>query len=202
MIMTKLNEQYICNGITYRIGGEVTVIDGGAYAGLIGTITEIRDGADKETDNDAADIYCDFDLSEIPCDRKRLIEKFSELYGKPMELADINLEQVIMAPEMIMPLDEVPADTKIYVVSEDWNGDCGTGVDLFIYTDAVKAAAKMRQLVRDDKRGGCMADWKDEDDFREESGEQYYSAWLNNDSDGYHYNVCLEEHEVDISALH
>ena len=112
MILAKEGMQYACNGIIYRIGGEITVIDDGPYNGLIGIITEIRDGDDKETENDSVDIYCYFYVPEIPCDREQLIEKFSELYGRSMTLEDISLDMVIMAPEMLIPLEEGPSDKK------------------------------------------------------------------------------------------
>ena len=80
------------------------VVDEGTYEGLIGTITEIRDGEDRETANDTVDIYCDFDLPAILSERERLIGRFSILSGQPMALDEINLEQVIMAPEMIIVL--------------------------------------------------------------------------------------------------
>lgn len=200
MILNKSGEQYIHNGITYKIGGEVFVVDEGPYEGLIGMITEIRDGEDKETDNDTVDIYCDFDLPAIRCERERLAGRFSILCGKPMTLEEINFEQVIMAPEMICSLEDEHKDTTIHVLTEEWCSDNGYGRDIFVYTDPRKAKAKMQQLIRDDKRDGSMSEWLHLDDFVEEYDEHKYSAWLDNDYDGYHYNLELYELAIERSV--
>ena len=70
-------------GVTYTIGASVVGTDQSEYEGLTGYIYEVRDGADKETENETPDLYCNFDppddpaevaktfftaLSVIPCD--------------------------------------------------------------------------------------------------------------------------------------
>jgi len=200
MILNKTGEQYIYNGITYKVGDEVFVVDEGPYEGLIGTITEIRDGEDKETDNETVDIYCDFDLPAIRCERERLAGRFSILCGKPMTLEEINFEQVIMASEMICSLEDEHKDTIIHVLTEEWCSDNGYGRDIFVYTDPIKAKAKMQQLIRDDKCDGSMSEWMHQNDFVEEYDGHKYSAWLDNDYDGYHYNLELHELAIDRSV--
>lgn len=200
MILNKQGEQYACNGNTYKIDGEVFVVDEGPYEGLIGTITEIRDGEDRETDNDTVDIYCDFDMPAIQCERDCLIGRFSIVCGIPMTSDEINLDQVIMAPEMICSLEDDHKDTTIHVLSEEWCGDSGHGRDIFVYTDPRKAKAKLRQLIRDDKCDGCMSEWLHQDDFVEEFDGCKYSAWLDNDYEGYHYNLELHELAIDRSV--
>ena len=197
MVITNLNEQYICNGYTYRIGGEVFVVDEGPYEGLIGSITEIRDGEDRETDNDTVDIYCDFDLPAIRCGCDLLAGRFSILNGQPMTLDEINLEHVIMAPDMIRSLKDENKDTTIHVLTEEWCSDNGYGRDIFVYTDPRKAKAKMQQLIRDDKRDGSMSEWLYLDDFVERFDGRKYSAWRDNDYDGYHYNLEMHELAID-----
>lgn len=200
MILNKTGEQYIHNGITYTVGGEVFVVDEGPYEGLIGMITEIRDGEDRETDNDTVDIYCDFNLPAIRCECERLAGRFSILHGQPMSLDEINLEQVIMASEMIRSLANENKDTTIHVLTEEWCNDNGFGRDIFVYTDPRKATAKMLQLIRDDKRDGSMSDWMHMNDFVEEFNGHKYSAWLDNDYEGYHYNLEVEELAIDRSV--
>lgn len=200
MILNKTGERYIHDGITYKVGCEVFVVDEGPYEGLIGMITGIRDGEDKETDNDTVDIYCDFDLPAIRCECDRLVGRFSILHGQPMTLDEINLEQVIMAPEMIQSLENEHKDTTIHVLTEEWCSDNGYGRDIFVYTDPRKAKAKMQQLIRDDKRDGSMSEWLHLDDFVEEYDGHKYSAWLDNDYDGYHYNLELYELAIDRSV--
>ena len=58
MILNRTGAAFIYDDVTYRIGDSVVANAESVYHGLIGTITEIRDGADKETE------YCvkmDFD---------------------------------------------------------------------------------------------------------------------------------------------
>ena len=132
------------------------------------------------------------------CDR--LIGRFSILCGQPMALDEINLEQVIMAPEMIRSLKDVNKDTIIHVLTEEWCSDNGYGRDIFVYTDPRKAKAKIQQLIRDDKRDGSMSEWLHLDDFVEEYDGHKYSAWLDNDYEGYHYNLELYELAIDRSV--
>ena len=56
MIINRGNETFRYNGKNYHIGDRVRVLDGDDYSGLIGTIIEIRDGEDKETDNETPDV--------------------------------------------------------------------------------------------------------------------------------------------------
>ena len=52
MIIDKVGSEFIYEGVTYRIGDKVIGTNSSEYAGLNGVIFEIRDGEDKETDND------------------------------------------------------------------------------------------------------------------------------------------------------
>ena len=61
MLINKSGAEFLYNGITYRVGDVIIGSDQSEYAGLIGSILEIRDGDDKETENDTPDIYCSFD---------------------------------------------------------------------------------------------------------------------------------------------
>ena len=49
MFMNRVGAQFQCEGVTYTIGGKVCANDASDYEGLYGTITEIRDGDDRET---------------------------------------------------------------------------------------------------------------------------------------------------------
>ena len=52
MLINKPGAEFLYNGITYRVGDVIIGSDQSEYAGLIGSILEIRDGDDKETEND------------------------------------------------------------------------------------------------------------------------------------------------------
>ena len=193
MILKNKGETYKQKDATYEIGQEVFAICDGPSCGLIGTITEIRTGRDKETNNVSTDVYCTFDLPAFPHEVDILIEKFSKLHGVPISVDKINLEQVIMAPNMIIPLVEDKSDTTVYLISEEWNGDSGADSKHYVYMDSKQAKAKSRQLVRERKTGGIISEILDEYDFVEESADTYYSCWRDNDYDGYHYNLFIEE---------
>jgi len=106
MILDKNGETFIYHGITYSIGHQVLATSQSEYKGLYGTIIEIRDGFDKETENNTPDIYCSF---APPTDRDSILKLeaiFSDLYQQPKIIDDISLDAVIMAPEMLQLIDE------------------------------------------------------------------------------------------------
>ena len=112
MILNKSNEVFEFEGKKFKIGDEVIVNSVDAdYEGLIGVITEIRDGEDKETDNETPDIYCNFFEPVIPAEIDQLEKLFSAIFQEPRKLEDINLDQVIMAPEMIDVIAELEKET-------------------------------------------------------------------------------------------
>lgn len=71
---------------------------------------EIRSGDDCETENDTPDIYCAFDPPTSENMVLELESRFSALYGEPKTMDDIALDSVIMAPEMLEPSAEPPAE--------------------------------------------------------------------------------------------
>lgn len=105
MIINRPGAGFEYGGARYVVGGPVIATDESEYKGLYGCITEIRDGEDKETDNDTPDLYCEFDPPTLLDDVKRLEDAFSVLYGMQKTLDEITLDLVIMAPEMIRPLE-------------------------------------------------------------------------------------------------
>ena len=108
MILRENGTRFCADGKVFTIGGRISANSGSEYEGLFGTITEIRSGADRETENDVPDIYCDF---EIPASEEMLREleaRFSDLYGGTKTIDDISLDCVIMSPDMLEPLDTPP----------------------------------------------------------------------------------------------
>ena len=63
MIINQEGMRYTYNGTTYTIGAAVVATEASECQGLCGIITEIRDGVDRETENDTPDIYCCFAAS-------------------------------------------------------------------------------------------------------------------------------------------
>ena len=113
MIITKHGEEFTYNGKTYVIGEPLYTNDESYYRGLFGTIIEIRDGDDKETDNDTPDIYCALDEPVLPYDRKELEKRFSALYGEKKGIEDIILDFVILSPEMIVQINSLTENSPI-----------------------------------------------------------------------------------------
>lgn len=117
MILRKRNKPFEYDGKTYFIGEEIVALNNSEYSGLFGRIVEIRNGADKETDNKTPDIYCEFDPPLFPKDIEELEKRFSDLYKAPEKLDDITLDSIIMAPDMIKSLTEKTDGRKITIYS-------------------------------------------------------------------------------------
>ena len=105
MVYTRNGESITADGVTFAVGDRIIAIDSD-YAGLKGYITEIRTGADKETENETNDIYCCFDIPESKEEIKLLEEHFSDLFQEKKTIDDISLDLVIMAPEELRRLGE------------------------------------------------------------------------------------------------
>lgn len=111
MILNIEGEAFEFEGKRYVIGTEIIGTDASDYNGLLGVITEIRDGADKETENETPDIYCTFEAPVLDCEIERIEKIFSELYDEPKTIDEIGLDEIIMAPDMILLLSEVGKKT-------------------------------------------------------------------------------------------
>ena len=123
MIINQPGAEFFYENVCYKIGDRIVGTDASEYQGLLGSIIEIRDGEDKETENETPDIYCSFDDPVLPYDIAELEKRFSELYQCKKTIEDIALDEVIMAPEMIETIEQADKQlTKldIYLVSEDW----------------------------------------------------------------------------------
>lgn len=149
MMLNKNGETFLANGKAFTIGGLVMANGNSDYRGLYGRITEIRDCGDKDTENEGADIYCDF---EIPGKAHMIAEieaRFSELYRTPKTIGELPLDGVIMASEMLEPIAEKLPEIvgKLYVLIQNYDGmnDAALGA-LAISTDR---AALMRRMFDD-----------------------------------------------------
>lgn len=202
MILTEQGAKYQTDGKTFVIGEPIYVTDESDYKGLFGTVTEIRDGKDKETDNDTVDIYCTLDEPVLPFDRENLEKHFSELYRNKMTLENIALDLVILSPDMLMPIpsvDESADIIELYIVQEEYCDD-EFGVNNYYFTDYILAKQKLNEIVAEDFRNGCVENWQDDEDFKSESGKDYYEAWIDGRHCEKHYTaqifhefLCLSE---------
>lgn len=116
MIINRNGATFEHEGVTYTIGAPIVGTKQSEYEGLTGHIFEIRDGADKETENATPDLYCSFDPPDDPAEIAKLEAVFSDLYDEPKALEDIILDFVIMAPDMVKPYQTY----RIPVTWESW----------------------------------------------------------------------------------
>ena len=70
MIINRIGAEFEYEGTTYVIGAPIVGTPESEYEGLYGTITEIRVGEDKETENETPDLYCSFEVPVLPCEVK------------------------------------------------------------------------------------------------------------------------------------
>ena len=194
MIINKPGAEFEYEGVTYKIGAPIVGTPKSAYAGLFGTITEIRDGEDKDTDNETPDLYCTFAPPALPCEVKRLEEVFSDLYDQPKTLDDIMLDCVIMAPSMIKPLDDLQKDRHaltVYVLHEDWAVDGEHGSSTELYTDFDDAIRVLAQDLAEEQENGCLSTWSNKEKFTEESAPDSYEGYLDGEYMENHYAVSI-----------
>lgn len=202
MIIDRIGAQFQYEGITYTIGGKICANDASEYEGLYGVITEIRDGDDRETENDTPDIYCQFMPPVLPDDIKALETRFSKLYRTEKHLDELGLDMVIMAPEMLRvlePVEEAPKLT-IYIVREDWafNGDYGE--DFHLATDPDMARHLFTSLIAEEKENGYVKEWSDRPDMDMECKADSYECWLHDSYCENHDKVYIEQKELPISS--
>lgn len=193
MIINKRNQVFIYNGVEYKIGQNIIARSESDYAGLFGTITEIRDGKDKETENVTPDIYCAFDKPILPCKISETEKRFSKLYGGAKKIDDIPLDCVILSPEEIKIFTETSNNNikgKVYVVEEEWTANCDSGSSMSdAYTDIDDAMFYLSQKLSEEMESGCIAGWKDDEEFAEDSNEISYVAYIDGFYSENHYSI-------------
>lgn len=204
MILTEFGETYTYGGVEYIVGANVIANEASEYFGLIGTITEIRDGEDKETENDTPDVYCKFNPPCLPADIKKLEATFSDLYQQTKTMEDISLDMVIMAPEMLF----LPGNRrgkqpfKVYYVKTDWaNGGETGGYIGGPYTDFLEAKYRFEDDLGDELyNGDLLWIWKSLPNFCEEFSDNSYEAYLDGEYGLNHYAISIEERMVTPSS--
>ena len=199
MLINQPGAEFLYNGITYRIGGKIVGSDQSEYAGLIGSILEIRDGDDKETENDTPDIYCSFDPPALPADIAELEAVFSDLYNEKKTLHDICFDMVIMAPEMLIVPEQSRKTVKVYAVSQDWAANGDTGHSSGIYSDPLEARAKLNEALKNEIDSGCISDWINSPEYRTEVSAHSYEGWLDGSYCESHYAVSVKAYDVSLT---
>ena len=195
MKYNKNGEMFFYEDKMFIVGEEIYATEC-EYAGLLGRITEIRTGEDKDTENEGPDIYCSF--------YPPILKQDAALLSK-MRLGceDLSLDLVIMTPEMLIPTREVGAGLpkmKVYAVIEDCIVDGEEHPTKRLFADPKHAEIVMRQLIHRERESGCISEWKTKHFFVEEQySEQYYTAYYKNEYCFNHYTVYLQEMELSLS---
>lgn len=202
MIINEFGAEFEYNGVTYVIGEPIIGTKESEYEGLFGTITEIRDGSDKDTDNKTPDLYCEFEAPLLPEDIAELEKTFSDLYDEPKKLEDIILDSVIMAPHMVKPLAEIERETKtetVYVLNEEWAKDDDYGQKISVFSDKCHAKIEMLKQLKEEIDDGIVADLKEMDGFNEETHDCYYGCFVEPQAEANHYSISVAEQKMKIS---
>ena len=203
MIINKSGATFEYEGLIYMIGAEIVGTPASEYQGLYGIITEIRDGSDKETDNETPEIYCSFEPPVLPYEIKMLEGVFSRLYSAPKTIDDITLDCVVLAPEMVRPLeslDSYRAQMPVYLVKEDWaiNGEAGSSCAIFADYDDAKRV--LYTTILDERNSGCIAQWAGSENYVEDSSKDSFDGYLDEDFLDNHYSVCIVKQLVRLPA--
>ena len=194
MIINQPGAEFFYENVCYKIGDRIVGTDASEYQGLLGSIIEIRDGEDKETENETPDIYCSFDDPVLPYDIAELEKRFSELYQRKKTIEDIALDEVIMAPEMIETIEQADKQlTKldIYLVSEDWAVKGETGYSVIPFADYYTAKRILCEKLAEEQRTGCIPMWDGKEKFQIESSPSFYECWLDGEYLMNHYKIDL-----------
>ena len=200
MIINRPGAEFIYEGASYKIGDRIIGTSESEYEGLYGSIFEIRDGEDKETENDTPDIYCSFEEPVLPHQIRKLEKTFSNLYGTPKKLEDITLDTVIMAPEMvrvILPMAQ-PLPQYIYSVQEEWadHGECGSMVSLAYTSEEAAEQFLQKQLRAEMEEDGLVAGMRCDKKFVEESYDDSYECFIDGDYYENHYRIYITSQRI------
>ncbi len=196
MILDRIGVAFYYEGKKYVIGEPILATDASEYEGLLGRILEIRDGVDKETDNEEPDIYCEFEEPVLKSDIWKLEQRMSGIYGERKTLEDISLDFVIMAPEMITTIAEIENQSpiaEIYILTEDWAVNADYGHSTGAFTSLELAQLSMRKMLAKEKQEGCIPVWEDEADFVENESDMSYSAYREGFWCESHYELTIQK---------
>lgn len=202
MVLRNEGEKFSYMGKEFTIGDKVLATCESEYEGLVGEIIEIRDGEDKETDNDTPDIYCRFAEPVMAVNKEKLKIRFSDLWQQPMEIEDINLDQPIMAPDMIVPIDSLKngKDKKeIYILVEDAAVDSNQTFLIEAFTDLDEAKKHLEIKLNAEMEEGMLLTPLDAEDFVIEENETFYEIYRKGRYCEWHYSVYITTLEMNVS---
>lgn len=118
-------------------------------------------------------------------------------------MEDISLDEVIMAPEMIEPL-EPWADRKkknVWAVVIDWSWHGEHGHLEEICTDYLDAKRKLTEYLTEEFAGSTLLQWQSNDRYATVSEKDSYECYEKEDYQNNHYHICLERKDLVMSPV-
>lgn len=216
MIYNHYGDRFIYNDKDYIVGETVISNDKSDYANLVGVITEIRTGSDKDTENETPDIYCDFEPPIHPCNKDKLQKSLQDSYADHTPMSEIEyaieyaiaFDCVIMSPDMIITKRELDAKIKQpWVITEEiklypsCENNCYNNhhKQTYILPDKESAEQMFELLLHEIHANGFFDTWKDSEDYQIYTSPNFYNAVrdIHNkaDSDSYTLKMsCLSGH--------
>lgn len=198
MILKNKGDAFWYAGTKYVVGERVIATKGGAHEGMIGTILQICDGEDKETDNYTPDIYCSFDEPILKVHKEKAIKRLSKLWDGVIKFDDANVAQVIMAPEMIIPLDgflESKRSVVVYALIEEACANCNTDISVQLFADKETALQQLEINLKNEFEGG-MLDIDLSEGYVFEESEDSYECYLDGFAAEWRYYIHIEEQKL------
>lgn len=204
MILSSEGQTFEYDGKTYTIGEQVAANDQSEYEGLVGTITEIRDGDDKETENETPDIYCSFAEPILPEDIVELENRFSKLHNQTRVLEEISLDYVAMAPDMIDSTKERKSDCKkitVYSLTEDWANNDSYGFSTDLYTRLDDAVREFKLRLGIEAINGIIENIRCSSQCVEDISSRKYECYIDGRHCESHYIIKVEEKDLVLSDV-
>jgi len=110
------NQSTVCED--FVVGDWVIATENTSYKNLIGVVIAIdRLGTTEHNEeNDTDDIHIDFFVYDYPEEYAQEIEqRFCELYNEDVEFYDLSLDDVIMAPDMLICITNLMRENISYL---------------------------------------------------------------------------------------
>ncbi len=196
MIYRKTGDGIIADGRRYAVGMHVLANEESVYRGLYGTILEIRTGEARGADSEKPDIRCRFDVPVLPEEVRAMEARFSVLRGAEVTLEDVELDQVLLSPDMLAPLDDLLHDRRtvpVWAVAEDWAVDGEAGHNEILCADREDAARVFHSQLSVEAVEGCIERWNGGAGFQFEHEPLFYACWLDGEYLSNHYEIRVEE---------
>lgn len=200
MIKNIKGETFEYEGRTFTVGDMVYANDQSVYEGLFGHIKEIRTGTDKDTENEAADIYCEFMPPIFQAIIDDIEKRFSKLYGCPKKLEDLAFDEVIMAPGMLLLDSEIASAQEsgsVFCVTEDWAYHGDGELKNTVFRSLPDAQIFMhRCVIREIMENNPPFNQRGKKGIEENSSEMFFETYEDGDYNENHYTIQIEEQKI------